>query len=179
MSTMKKRIPMFLLALAMMVAMAVPAFAAPSYTVSPDPSGSSSSNYMNLHGNSSSVAGRYITLYNPSAHGEKIGSDQIVHKIGVTFDGRSGVYLAFRGNTQYAINRHSTSARAFMYPYPEGAYDSVLSNPSAEGSVYLITGSHAGQYLGWESDSEFANVYFGRGCVDWLWGYMPGHDVDA
>ena len=56
MSTMKKRIPMFLLALAMMVAMAVPAFAAPSYTVSPDPSGSSSSNYMNLHGNSSSVS---------------------------------------------------------------------------------------------------------------------------
>ena len=144
---MKKRIPMFLLALAMMVAMAVPAFAAPSYTVSPDPSGSSSSNYMNLYGNSSSVAGRYITLYNPSAHGEKIGSDQIVHKIGVTFDGRSGVYLAFRGNTQYAI--------------------------------YLLAGSHAGQYLGWESDSEFANVYFGRGCVDWVWGYMPGHDVKA
>ena len=32
MSTMKKRIPMFLLALAMMVAMALPTFAAVSYT---------------------------------------------------------------------------------------------------------------------------------------------------
>ena len=169
MSTMKKRIPMFLLALAMMVAMAVPAFAAPSYTVSPDPSGSSSSNYMNLYGNSSSVAGRYITLYNPSAHKEEIGPDQIVYKISVTLDGHSGIYLAFRGNTQYAINRHSTSARAFMYPYPAGAYDSVLSDFNPEGGVYLLAGSHAGQHLGWESDSEFANVYFGRGGADWLW----------
>ncbi len=82
MSTMKKRIPMFLIALAMMVARAVPAFAAPSYTVSPDPPSSSSSNYMNLYGNSSSVAGRYITLYNPSAHGEKIGSIKLSIKLG-------------------------------------------------------------------------------------------------
>ena len=176
MSTMKKRIPMFLLALAMMVAMTTSAFADSKYTACPNLPAASSSNYMNLYGNSSSVAGRYITLYNPALYEESIGPDQIINMIRATIDGHSGIYLTFRGNTQYAINRNSTNTRAFMYPYPAGARDSVLSNFSAEGTVRLLAGDYAGQYLGWESDSNFANVYFGRGGSNWLWAlYTEGN----
>ena len=51
MSTMKKRIPMFLLALAMMVAMALPTFA--DWSLQPD-SQPLNNNYLNIYRNSSS-----------------------------------------------------------------------------------------------------------------------------
>lgn len=177
MKTLRKKIWTACLALMISIAMAVPAFAAPTYAVCPLHPNSSSPNYMNLYGNSSSVAGRYITLYDPTTDKHPLGDDQFVNKMSATIDGRSGVYLTFRGNTQYAINRHSTSTRAFMYPYPAGAYDSVFSDFNSEGSVYLLAGSHKGQYLGWESDSNFANVYFDRGGSNWEWEYLPGKDV--
>lgn len=176
MKTLNKKILTTCLALMMTFVMAVPAFAASSYIISPDPAGVSSSNYLNLYGNSSTVLGRYVTLYNPAADKLAIGDDQIVNKINTTIDGFSGIYLTFRGATNCAINRHSISARAFMYSYPAGAYDSVVSSPDPQGSVHLLAGEHKGQHLGWASDSNFANVYFGSGGMNWHWGEYTKKD---
>ena len=177
MKNLNKKILTTCLSLMMAVVMAVPAFAAPTYTVCPNLPNGSSNNYINLYGNSSSLAGRYITLYNPYSYGETLGNDQYVNKMSTTIDGRPGFYLTFWGNPQYAINRHSTSARAFMYPYPAGAYDSVFSDFNPEGSIRLLAGNHEDQYLGWESDSNLANVSFNRGGSNWEWQYLPGKDV--
>ena len=65
MSTMKKRIPMFLLALAMMVVMALPAFADSDVTTSGKKHFYSNmrGQYLNLEGNGAAYKNRNVTVY--------------------------------------------------------------------------------------------------------------------
>ena len=94
MSTMKKRIPMFLLALAMMVAMALPTFAA-SYRPN-----AQFGYLLNINGSTGSAyQGRALNLMKT----DTMGTDQ--NFIIGTRKGYTGYYMMVTANVNYAVNR--------------------------------------------------------------------------
>lgn len=155
MSTMKKRIPMFLLALAMMVAMALPAFAA-SYR----PNGQFGY-LLNINGSTGSAyQGRALNLMKT----DTMGTDQNF-LIG-TRSGYPGYYMLVTANVNYAVNRSANGGRAIIWPIATGYNDSRLyDNSQTVIRLYntreLLTAR--------EPVGDWSTVYFGgSGIAVWV-----------
>ena len=119
MSTMKKRIPMFLLALAMMVAMALPTFAA-SYRPN-----AQFGYLLNINGSTGSAyKGRVLNLMKT----DTMGTDQ--NFIIGTRSGYTGYYMMVAANVNYAVNRSTDGGRAIIWPIATGYTDSRLYDNS-------------------------------------------------
>lgn len=127
MSTMKKRIPMFLLALAMMVAMALPTFAA-SYRPN-----AQFGYLLNINGSTGSAyQGRALNLMKT----DTMGRDQ--NFIIGTRKGYTGYYMMVTANVNYAVNRSDNGGRAIIWPLSTGSADSRLADNS-ESVIRLYT----------------------------------------
>lgn len=127
MSTMKKRIPMFLLALAMMVAMALPTFAA-SYRPN-----AQFGYLLNINGSTGSAyQGRALNLMKT----DTMGTDQ--NFIIGTRKGYTGYYMMVTANVNYAVNRSDNGGRAIIWPLSTGSADSRLADNS-ESVIRLYT----------------------------------------
>lgn len=147
MSTMKKRIPMFLLALAMMVAMAVPAFAA-SYRPN-----AQFGYLLNINGSTGSAyQGRALNLMKT----DTMGTDQ--NFIIGTRKGYTGYYMMVTANVNYAVNRSDNGGRAIIWPLSTGSADSRLADNS-ESVIRLYTSREL--LTAREPVGDWSTVYFG------------------
>ena len=162
MSTMKKRIPMFLLALAMMVAMALPTFA--DWALQPD-SNSLNYNYLNIYRNSASepINCKKLILY----HVNPAGNDQKFTVVYSTYGGDNCMYLTKTENgITYAINRSSENfrngKRAIMWRYDTGLKDSAFKMPVSD-SHSIVNLLNYSEGLRYTQDITSANVYFAPG----------------
>lgn len=171
MSTMKKRIPMFLLSLAMMVAMALPTFAAqvgPNYysmTYRPYHSISSSNNYLNVARDSTTVSalGKPLILWETTSP----STDQKFNEVYRVVNSKAGFVLEFAADTTLAVNRETSAAsssRAILWTYQKdetSMKDSALTRIDRYGEpkFRLVYGSQT--YLSYASDSNKARVTFG------------------
>ena len=162
MSTMKKRVPMFLLALAMMVAMALPTFA--DWSLQPD-SQPLNNNYLNIYRNSSSepINGKKLILF----HTSEPGYDQKFTVEYRSYGGISCMYLTKTENgVKYAINRSSETfrngKRAIMWSFSAGLKDSAFKMPISD-SNYVVNLLNYNEGLRYTQDITSANVYFAQG----------------
>lgn len=155
MSTMKKRIPMFLLALAMMVAMAVPAFAA-SYRPN-----AQFGYLLNINGSTGSAyQGRALNLMKT----DTMGTDQ--NFIIGTRKGYTGYYMMVTANVNYAVNRSDNGGRAIIWPLSTGSADSRLADNS-ESVIRLYTSREL--LTAREPVGDWSTVYFGgSGISVWV-----------
>lgn len=155
MSTMKKRIPMFLLALAMMVAMAVPAFAA-AYRPN-----AQFDYLLNINGSTGSAyQGRALNLMKTKT----MGTDQDF-KIG-TRSGYPGYYMLVSANVNYAVNRSTNGGRAIIWPIATGYNDSRLYD-NDESVIRLYTSREL--LTAREPVGDWSTVYFGgSGISVWV-----------
>lgn len=153
-TTMKKR--MFALAAMMMllVAMAIPAFADGFYPY----------NYpayrLNINGaTGSNYTGRVLNLMRTTS----VGTDQDF--IMGARSGFEGHYMMVRANTNYVVNRDSSSGRAIIWPLNTGANDSRL----VSGSTNLIQLYKTDEYLTARNPvGDWSQVYFGgSGIIRW------------
>ena len=174
MSTMKKRIPMFLLALAMMVAMALPSFAdrnGPDHndmTYRPFHAASMSNNYLNVTRTSTSVPaqGKYLTLWETNSP----GTDQKFNETYREINYVSGFILQFAANPSLAVNRNSDNARAFLWTYADEAslQDSAFIRIDRQDQPKFKLAYGAKTYLTYAGDYNGARVTFGgNGYTAW------------
>ena len=151
MSTMKKRIPMFLLALAMMVAMALPTFAA-SYRPN-----AQFGYLLNINGSTGSAyQGRALNLMKT----DTMGRDQ--NFIIGTRKGYTGYYMMVTANVNYAVNRSDNGGRAIIWPLSTGSADSRLADNS-ESVIRLYTSREL--LTAREPVGDWSTVYFGENIV--------------
>ena len=167
MSTMKKRIPMFLLALAMMVAMALPTFA-DWYNISYRPNYLSTSNNNWLNVTRTGNADPYmkkLTLWNI----EKPDTDQKFNAIYVTVGNYSGYVIQFASATNLAINQNTNTYDAFLYPWnsTSNIRDSAFTYPLENIRLAYHSGKDARPYLSYASDKHLARVYFSTDMSTW------------
>lgn len=155
MSTMKKRIPMFLLALAMMVAMALPTFAA-SYRPN-----AQFGYLLNINGSTGSAyQGRALNLMKT----DTMGTDQ--NFIIGTRKGYTGYYMMVTANVNYAVNRSDNGGRAIIWPLSTGSADSRLADNS-ESVIRLYTSREL--LTAREPVGDWSTVYFGgSGISVWV-----------
>lgn len=155
MSTMKKRIPMFLLALAMMVAMALPTFAA-SYRPN-----AQFGYLLNINGSTGSAyQGRALNLMKT----DTMGRDQ--NFIIGTRKGYTGYYMMVTANVNYAVNRSDNGGRAIIWPLSTGSADSRLADNS-ESVIRLYTSREL--LTAREPVGDWSTVYFGgSGISVWV-----------
>lgn len=155
MSTMKKRIPMFLLALAMMVAMALPTFAA-SYRPN-----AQFGYLLNINGSTGSAyQGRALNLMKT----DTMGTDQ--NFIIGTRKGYTGYYMMVTANVNYAVNRSDNGGRAIIWPLSTGSADSRLADNS-ESVIRLYTSREL--LTAREPVGNWSTVYFGgSGISVWV-----------
>lgn len=155
MSTMKKRIPMFLLALAMMVAMALPTFAA-SYRPN-----AQFGYLLNINGSTGSAyQGRALNLMKT----DTMGRDQ--NFIIGTRKGYTGYYMMVTANVNYAVNRSDNGGRAIIWPLSTGSADSRLADNS-ESVIRLYTSREL--LTAREPVGNWSTVYFGgSGISVWV-----------
>ena len=150
MSTMKKRIPMFLLALAMMVAMALPTFAA-AYRPN-----AQFDHLLNINGSTGSAyQGRALNLMKT----DTMGTDQ--NFIIGTRKGYTGYYMMVTANVNYAVNRSDNGGRAIIWPLSTGSADSRLADNS-ESVIRLYTSREL--LTAREPVGDWSTVYFGVGA---------------
>ena len=155
MSTMKKRIPMFLLALAMMVAMALPTFAA-AYRPN-----AQFDHLLNINGSTGSAyQGRALNLMKT----DTMGRDQ--NFIIGTRKGYTGYYMMVTANVNYAVNRSDNGGRAIIWPLSTGSADSRLADNS-ESVIRLYTSREL--LTAREPVGDWSTVYFGgSGISVWV-----------
>lgn len=152
MSTMKKRIPMFLLALAMMVAMAVPTFADGFH-----PAGCGNL-YLNITRSnaSQSVYQRPLCLYETTYKPDEDHNDQNF-TIG-TSDQASGFFMYVTKHSTYAVNRSTADARAIIWDIRSGVDDSRLVSRSKSSITLWRTGEKLTAIY---PIANYSRVYFG------------------
>lgn len=151
-TTMKKR--MFALAamMVLLVAMAIPAFAA---GFSPD---GQNEYLLNINGaTGSDYRGRVLNLIKVDPNDpDAIGVDQ--NFVISTRQGFSGYYMMVARNTAYAVNRDSDTARAIIWPLSSGAADSRLYDNSTNTIRLYRTRELLTARL---PIAEWSQVYFG------------------
>ena len=152
MSTMKKRIPMFLLTLAMMVAMAVPTFADGFH-----PAGCGNL-YLNITRSnaSQSVYQRPLCLYETTYKPDEDHNDQNF-TIG-TSDQASGFFMYVTKHSTYAVNRSTADARAIIWDIRSGVDDSRLVSRSKSSITLRRTGEKLTEIY---PIANYSRVYFG------------------
>lgn len=167
MSSMKKRIPMFLLAIAMMVAMALPTFA-DWYNISYRPNffATSKNNWLNVTriGDADPYK-KKLTLWNTT----NPGTDQKFNAIYVTVGNYSGYVIQFASSTNLAINQNTKTYDAFLYPWnsTSNIKDSAFTYPLENIRLAYHSAANARPYLSYASDSHLARVYFSSDISTW------------
>ena len=154
MSTMKKRIPMFLLALAMMVAMALPTFAA-SYRPN-----AQFGYLLNINGSTGSAyQGRALNLMKTDTMGtDQNLSSELARLHRLLHDG-------YR-KCQLCLNRSDNGGRAIIWPSSTGSADSRLADNS-ESVIRLYTSREL--LTAREPVGNWSTVYFGgSGISVWV-----------
>jgi len=177
MSTMKKRIPMFLLALAMMVAMALPTFAdvnigSQGYYVFRTPNNNRL--YLNLYGNTSALQSRRLTLYQTS----QWGNDQLFSCYRVQNGQIINYYFGQMQNSKlYSINKADIAYNggyvAFLWPI------NILDNELNSDSLFVFEGkklklANKNLYLAYTKESDGGYVFFNQGGNDWNREFIAG-----
>ncbi len=167
----RKKLLSLIVCAALVLAMAVPAFA--DWQMEPDHPTSHSPNRLNVYGNLGSyMQGRQLTLWTDTG-----SADQrfVVQK--VTYDGEKCMYLLSSYDTRYAINRSTQSVAggklAIMWTLSDGKYDSLFrwtDVPDPSGVLFL---RHYNEGLCYTGDYSGATVFFGPGSGPWLISGTP------
>ncbi len=151
---MKKRMLALAAMMMLLVAMAIPTFAAGF-----SPNGQDGY-LLNINGAvGSDYRGRVLNLIKS----DEIGTDQ--NFVISTRQGLSGYYMMVARNTTYAVNRDSDTARAIIWPLSSGAADSRLYNNSTS-TIRLYRTSEA--LTARLPIAEWSQVYFGGAGIK-LW----------
>ena len=164
MSTMKKRIPMFLLSLAMMVVMALPAFADSDVTTSGKKHFYSNmrGQYLNLEGNGAAYKNRNVTVYTYTNDDDQYWYIQNRGNGLKVYSAKSDA----QGNA-YALNMNTNTSNCNIYPdIVSNNSDSQVSTVGNESSFRISLARDAFYHVSIDSNSQ--NVTWG-GTMDFTW----------
>ena len=164
MSTMKKRIPMFLLALAMMVAMALPTFAASDVTTSSKKHFYSNmrGQYLNLEGSGAAYKNRNVTIYTYTNDDDQCWYIQNRGNGLKVYSAKSDA----QGNA-YTLNMNTKTYNCNIYPdIASNNSDSQVSTVGTWSSFRISLARDASYHLAIDPNSR--NVAWG-GVDDYTW----------
>ena len=178
MSKMKKRVPMFLFVLAMMVAMALPTFAAfvntgaNGYYLFRAPHNNRL--YLNLYGNTSALQSRRLTLYETS----QWGNDQLFSCYRVSNGQITNYYFGQMQNSKlYSINKADISYNggyvAFLWPI------NISPNELNNDSLFVFEGdklklANKNLRLAFTKEEDGGYVFFNQNGNDWNREFIGG-----
>ena len=158
MSTMKKRIPMFLLALAMMVAMALPTFAASDVTTSSKRHLYSNvrGQYLNLEGSGSAYKNRNVTVYSYTSDDDQYWYIQNRGNGLKVYSAKSDA----QGNA-YTLNINTQTYNCNIYPDMASNNSDSQVSTSGRSSSFEISLARNTSTLRLAIDSNSRNVAWG------------------